>query len=312
LVTSVEYFAITAAVVAITEMWCGARIYFLQQKYQAKAKDGSDPVVIQEDFSTPSEVITRWLHQAVACLRFGTDVVTEECIPLQHFHATTQAATTTADTAPNATTATVSTTDNEKNAIVKPDEGVNGDGGNGVLSYALHLLWRFSPDLIAIGIGLSLSCFGTLCTSDTKTLNNYLEMMIIPFAFIIFLSITIHQRGSARYNLTRIFLESELLNFIGYGSYPIYLLQNVFLQYYFTFIFPVKGYSYHPENPTRDYFRAIPLGYRVIAVSTVILLGWVIQKFFQDYLVANTFSRVLVWWSSRQSSQQQHLRRWKK
>jgi peptidoglycan/LPS O-acetylase OafA/YrhL len=146
-------------------------------------------------------------------------------------------------------------------------------------------------------MAFSLTCFGDLCQHSTKELGLFIESLLVPFAFLLFLGICIHQRGDARMNFSRWMLESELFNFIGYGSYPIYLIQNVFLQYYFTMIFHIKGYDYHPTNPGRGYFQQIPLYDRFIAIIVVILIGWAIQVYLQDYLVANAFSKVLMWWS---------------
>lgn len=159
----------------------------------------------------------------------------------------------------------------------------------------LGLLWRFTPDLLAISVGILLSCIGGLCTDSMHKFATFNENMLVPAIVLVFIMISVQQRGMARYNATRLFLESDAMNFLGYISYPVYLLQNVFLQYYFTFIFKAANYRYHPDDPDRRYFRAIPLGYRFIAIMMVIAIGWFVQKYVQDYMVANAFARYLQW-----------------
>lgn len=284
IVTSVEYFAINAALVAILEMWCGQRILSLQQQQQqvaatpspssasthASTHVSSDPPVIQEDLPSPPEMC-RWCWNQIVN-SFGCTSIAIEL--------------------PETKTSAVTSSPRQAQ-------------GEDLWSIVCSWTWRFSPDILVLGMAFSLTCFGELCQSSTKTIGLFIESMLVPFGFILFLAVSLHQRGMERWNVSRWLLESELLNFIGYGSYPIYLIQNVFLQYYFTFIFHVKDYDYHPTDPGRGYFQGIPLIDRFIAVIVVILIGWLIQTYVQDYLVANAFSKVLMWWTERQAASKQ-------
>ena len=169
----------------------------------------------------------------------------------------------------------------------------------------LAYMWRFSPDLIAIGAALSLSCIGDLCAhqSSQQPISNFLENMIIPFAFLLFLAVSFIQTYSSRLNFSRFFLELEILNQIGQASYPIYLIQNVLLQYYFTYFIDHGDYQYHPENPSRGYFRALPFPYRFGFIMLVLVIGWFVQKGFQEFFIAKSFTFLLSKWKQRNESQ---------
>lgn len=77
----------------------------------------------------------------------------------------------------------------------------------------LRLLWRFSPDLMAVSIGL---CLG-LNVVDSA----YIQWLVIPFLFLFYIIIASMQRGSDRNNFSRYFLESKPMNILGYISYPL-------------------------------------------------------------------------------------------
>lgn len=254
---------------AISEMWCGYRI---------ATRPATEELI--KDFSTPTDDANRlctWLMD-----KSGISALTERAQRFQRIFPVSENA----------------TNDGESSKIVANDIPSEHSQPMGYLHKAAGLLWRFAPDLLAVSVGIMLSCIGDLCRHRTKLLADYIEFMLIPFVLLVFVVISVHQRGSDRYNLSRLFLESDLMNFLGYCSYPVYLFQNVFLQYYFTFVFEAQGYSYHPLFPDRKYFRPIPLGYRFAAVIMTILFSWIVQKFFQDYLITNLFSK----WLARQTA----------
>eukprot|EP01039_Chlorochromonas_danica_P000739 gene739-803_t len=167
----------------------------------------------------------------------------------------------------------------------------------------LGLVWRFLPDAIAVVSGILMSCKYGLCRYDeaSKEFTKYNADIILPCLFSLFVLVSVHQRGSSRYNFSRLFLESDVMNFLGYTSYTVYVLQDVFLKFYFTFISHHK-YAYHPSHPSRSYFKALPLKMRAGYMILFILISWVVQAVYQDYLVANLFSKAVEFWSKRRQN----------
>ena len=84
------------------------------------------------------------------------------------------------------------------------------------LNIFLSLVWRFSPDLIAILCGLLMSTDGPY-GHRVAGLNTFWGVPCIVVAFMV---ISTLQRGVARRNLSRMFLESPPMNLLGYISYP--------------------------------------------------------------------------------------------
>lgn len=175
-------------------------------------------------------------------------------------------------------------------------------------SQLLGLIWRFLPDAIAVISGILMSCRYGLCRYDaaSKEFTVYNTNILLPCLFSLFVLISVHQRGSSRYNFSRLFLESDVMNFLGYTSYTVYVLQDIFLKFYFTFISHHK-YSYHPSHPSRSYFKALPLKMRAGYMILFILISWVVQAAYQDYLVANLFSKAVEFWSKRRQNRVYNL-----
>ncbi len=273
LVTSIEYFCITAYLLVICEMLCGKRILQLQQA--KKAKEGTKaqqqyeaPPVIEEDLSSPWDVLQGYYDPIVRPMRQTMNQGYQAVFGGELFDIN----------------------DDIREESKKPKEEEWS---------LIGLIWRFSPDIIIVLCLISLSCLGDLC--HNKTLISSIEMVVIPIAFLLYLVIVLSQRGKSRYNLSRLILETEIMNQIGYASYPIYLIQNAFLQYYFTYMVNIHNdsYDYHGDHPGRKYFRNLPFGYRFGCTFFMIFIGWVIQKYYQDWLVTNSFAKVLSWWKQR-------------
>ncbi len=145
------------------------------------------------------------------------------------------------------------------------------------------ITWKFLPDALAISAGLLLSCTGTLCSNLNDSYN--ILYLFAPSILMLFIFCNVHNNLNNTKNLSRIFLESNLLQTLGYCSYPLYLFQNIFLQYYATYFKDFEGYSYHKDSPDRMYFREIPLLYRFLYILFLIFLCYLFQKYFQGKLV---------------------------
>eukprot|EP00981_Chlorochromonas_danica_P002495 scaffold474_cov169-Ochromonas_danica.AAC.30 len=267
------YFLGGAWLLAFSEMACWWRL--VETKYASTGKN--------EDFSSPTDHINEYTSylknwaMSLVLPHVGAPTTHQPVIAIEHV-----------DEEASPCSSDTSAPTNMSIAVDMRDK-------------VLGLLWRFSPDFVAVGAGLLLSCTGGLCRTYANTFTDYNVRLLLPCIMMLFILISVHQRGISRYNFSRVFLESDIMNFLGYASYPTYLLQDIILEYYFTYVSDHK-YAYHPSNPNRGYFQALPLKLRVGLMVLFIIITWGIQKVFQDYLVANTFSKALEWWSKRRSN----------
>jgi hypothetical protein len=185
--------------------------------------------------------------------------------------------------------------------------------------YAWRLVWRFLPDAIFVGAACATMQVGWLFSvyyqprpdEGLGTSPEYVIWFIgLPLAGAIFVFISCLQRGPARRNLSRYFLESPLMENIGYCSYPVYLLQFVFFEYYT----PRLYYSYFKDDPNlpwaynypppygrptggsyKGYYWFVNLfwGVKVICFLILIVLCWFLQKIVQDTVVPFLYIKAL-------------------
>lgn len=285
IVSSVEFFGISAYLLVICEMLCGQRIIQLQKQDEEELTSVSSPLldrrdnqhlaIVQEDLSSPWDPLRPYYSPITGSISKLFNLALDGL---------------------NGNYSLIEGNSGDE----EPSHQVIGDNPERRTCFEsiVHYLWRYTPDLIVLSCFLSLTCLGELCSN--KTLSKALENAVVPTGFLLFLIVSLHQRGKERYNLSRLLLESEIMTQIGYASYPIYLIQNPLLQLYFTYIIHHKDYTYHSNDPDREYFRNLPLGYRVGSVLLVIVIGWLIQKIYQDWLITNLFAKVLSWWKQRQ------------
>jgi hypothetical protein len=108
---------------------------------------------------------------------------------------------------------------------------INGKGAAeaSISSTFLRLCWQFLPDGIAIFCGLIMSTDGPYGAQAARVSTWW----GVPCIIIAFIVVSTLQRGSARHNLSRIFLESPFLNLLGYISYPMC-----------KYLYFVKGHSF--------------------------------------------------------------------
>ena len=93
----------------------------------------------------------------------------------------------------------------------------------------LFYCWRHAPDILTISCSLLTTTVGHLDTVKEINLVAFVGLHWIVLALII---VNFLQVGSARFNLTRYFLETPVLNTLGYCSYSLYLFQRPVFEYY--------------------------------------------------------------------------------
>lgn len=79
-----------------------------------------------------------------------------------------------------------------------------------------NTLWRFSPDMLGLVISVLMSPFDAFSSNGASLA---LKFGGIPFLFSAFLLISLLQKEHARMNFIRYFLETPLMQLMGYCSY---------------------------------------------------------------------------------------------
>lgn len=153
-------------------------------------------------------------------------------------------------------------------------------------------LWRFFPDLSAIGIGFLMSTLGDL---DKESIKLIIAFVIVPYAYLVLLLVSMLQKGSARYNFARFFLECAPLTTLGYTSYAMYLFQRVSFTCYLPFLyFGIKTghFDISRGNPD-DWFEHLPNFDKFIAVVSLTLICLVVHKYYQDKFVPYCYAHIV-------------------
>ena len=145
-------------------------------------------------------------------------------------------------------------------------------------------LWRFFPDLIAIGIGFLMSTLGDLNKENIKFV---LWFVIVPSAYLLLILVCMLQKGSARYNLSRLFLECNPVRTLGYTSYAMYLFQRIVFNSYVPclyFGFKTGTFNIIIGDPGQ-WFERLPSIDKFLAVVTLTFICFLVHKYFQDRFV---------------------------
>ena len=121
----------------------------------------------------------------------------------------------------------------------------------------------------------------------------------VPYLTILLILSLMFQTNETRFSLSRYFFESSLIRVIGYASYPIYLFQQVLLNFYLRLIYDaaigvpvVINPSYGAWN-TNEWFGNLPGWWKPIGLLIVVSFGWIVQKYFQDGFIARNYIRIL-------------------
>jgi hypothetical protein len=145
-------------------------------------------------------------------------------------------------------------------------------------------VWRFFPDLCAVGIGFLMSTLGDLNNENIKFV---LWFVIVPSAYMLLILVSMLQRGSARCNLSRLFLECTPIRTLGYASYAMYLFQRIAFNCYLPCIyFGIKtGHFNIRIGDPGHWFERLPNHDKFLAVVTLTFICFLVHKYFQDRFV---------------------------
>ena len=160
------------------------------------------------------------------------------------------------------------------------------------LFLTVYQIWRFFPDLMSISIGFLMSTLGTLYD---PTVGSNLWFIILPTVFLAFFVVNMLQIGSARYNLSRFFLESAPISTMGYASYAMYLFQRQAFSFYAPyFYFGVKNHKLNVmTGDPGQWFERLNGGYKVIAVVIFTIICWLVHRYYQDGFITLLYSKYL-------------------
>jgi peptidoglycan/LPS O-acetylase OafA/YrhL len=110
------------------------------------------------------------------------------------------------------------------------------------------------------------------------------------------------QKGDARRNFSRFFLETHPFTTWGYCSYPMYLFQRIAFAYYAPAVFfttegESRGRRNHFHGDIREipplWFESLPLGKKFVGVLTLTAFCWLVQKYVQDQFVPWLYAKVV-------------------
>ena len=153
-------------------------------------------------------------------------------------------------------------------------------------------IWRFFPDITSIGIGFLMSTLGDLNNENIKFI---LWFVIVPSAFIILILVSMLQKGSARYNFSRFFLECSPVTTLGYTSYAMYLFQRAAFCVYLPFIYfglTTGIYDLWVGNPDHWFEHRSDLT-KFLAVLFLTFVSYLVHKYFQDRFVTYWYARLM-------------------
>ena len=154
-------------------------------------------------------------------------------------------------------------------------------------------IWRFFPDLTSISIGFLMSTLGDLNNENIKFI---LWFIIIPTAFLILIIVSMLQKGSARYNFSRFFLECTPITTLGYTSYAMYLFQRIAFTFYLPYLyFGIKtGHFDVSVGDPNQWFERLPTVQKFLAVIILTFLCFLVHKYFQDKFVTHWYAKIML------------------
>eukprot|EP01041_Mallomonas_annulata_P005613 gene5613-11330_t len=159
------------------------------------------------------------------------------------------------------------------------------------------LLLQFTPDICVVLILLIFSTAGGHRSEDLELL---LKNVFIQYVTIFLILSLLFQTKDTRICITRVFIENTFIRTIGYGSYPIYLLQQVVFNFYLRIFYdlaigaPVTSdpaYGIYWEN---EWFGLLPGWWKPIGLVLITIVGYIVQKYFQDTFIAWLISKYTV------------------
>jgi len=188
--------------------------------------------------------------------------------------------------------------------------------------YFSKFFWRFFPDLLVAGSACVITGTGWLRYKygqprpESGGVGDGPDIVLwwigIPFVTTIYVWAVCLAKNSARLNFSRFIFESPPFIFMGFCSYPMYLLQAIFFQYYTPEIYyeyntkdPSGTEVYHPvtagERPRgglfkgRFWFANLHYGIKIADCAILFIICWFIQKYVQGKLVSQLYSAAYEW-----------------
>ena len=168
---------------------------------------------------------------------------------------------------------------------------------------ACKWVMTFAADVPVISIGLLIFLTGV---EPTEAESIY-RFIFVPHLMMIGLVLSLLQTPETRGGLWRRVVESRIITVIGYCSFPIYLLQQVLLNFYARIIyddlrtgsFPLIRGGTDPEKYNiygdNTWFGDKPWWWKLIGVICLVAFCWPIQKYYQDTLVASLAMKFINW-----------------
>ena len=152
--------------------------------------------------------------------------------------------------------------------------------------------WRFFPDITSISIGFLMSTLGDLNNENIKFI---LWFIIVPTAFLILQIVSMLQKGSARYNFSRFFLECTPITTLGYTSYAMYLFQRIAFTFYLPyFYFGIKtGHFDVRVGDPNQWFERLSVFDKFLAVVVLTFICFLVHKYFQDKFVTHLYTKIV-------------------
>ena len=195
--------------------------------------------------------------------------------------------------------------------------------------YCSKFFWRFLPDLLVAGSACIVLGAGWMKTHYNRPrpqaggMGDGADMVLwfigMPIIVSMYIFIVCLAKGSSRLNFSRLVFESPVFTFMGFCSYPTYILQAVFFEYYAPQIYYSHNNSdlttpqvYRSLSPKefkemraggmyegRLWFKTLHYGIKVCACVILIVMCWFIQKYVQGMFVSYLYSRSHAWLLSR-------------
>ena len=157
------------------------------------------------------------------------------------------------------------------------------------------------PDVCVTGIGLLYFLAGL----KPSPINSFFRFILVPHLMAMCLILSLLQTNASRGGIWRFITESGIMTVIGYCSFPIYLLQQVLLNFYARIIYDDLRTGFFPiikggTDPAKygiygddTWFGDKPWWWKLIGCICLLMFCWPIQRYYQDTLVATVSARIL-------------------
>ena len=122
----------------------------------------------------------------------------------------------------------------------------------------------------------------------------------MPAMYMALIFVMMLQKGSARFNFSRLILESTPVMTMGYSSYALYLFQRIVFTFYLPLVYlgTLRGYRYGMDIGDGDpkggpWFEQLPNLTKFFCVVGLTLVAWQTHKHFQDRFVTWIYTRYM-------------------